>query len=347
MNEKIMNDKISIIIPVYNAEKYLVECLDSVVNQTYSNYQVIMINDGSKDGSESICRKYAEKDDRFILFSGPNHGSSGARNIGLQHVEGDYIAFLDSDDWYDTDYLEYLLNGLKKNNADIYYCDFKTNGVPEYKWDDCVMSGKEALYGLVAGGCCNRTPNKLYRRETVGDVLFPDGRNLCEDASWTARVLERAGTVARGNEAKYNIRLTEGSITRKRMRKESEVCAYCRNLLDRCEVLLRNYPESTDQRNAIVNECDRCFKIILDFGCNLDLWDVFKTAKKMINDHPEIFGNGDSKYCRYFKDCRNYKAANRKYMLDTLMSRKVRLADKKAVVYKRLVSTARRVLKKS
>lgn len=339
-----MKEMISIIIPVYNAEKYLAECLDSVADQTYGNFQVIMVNDGSKDGSESICKEYAEKDSRFVLLSGPNHGSSGARNIGLKHVEGDYIAFLDSDDWYDKDYLECLLNGLHKNNADIYYFDVKTDGVPEHKWDERVMTGKEALYSLVTGGGCNRIYNKLYKRETAGDVLFPEGRNLCEDASWTARVLERAGTVARGNEVKYNVRITEGSVSRKRARKEDEICAYCRNLLDRCEVLLRNCPDPAKQKKVIVGECDRCFKIILDFGCNLDLWDVFKTAKKLVNDYAGILSN--SKYSKYFRDCRGYKAANRRYVLDTLLSGKVRLADKKAIVYKRMASVARRVLNK-
>ena len=117
----IKNDKflISITIPVYNAEKYLEQCLNSIVNQTYKNFEVILVNDGSKDNSGSICQKYVEIDSRFRYFEKENGGASSARNLGLDNVTGDYITFIDADDWVGDNHLEILMNAIIENNCDI------------------------------------------------------------------------------------------------------------------------------------------------------------------------------------------------------------------------------------
>ena len=112
------NDKdslISIVIPIYNAVKYLEECLNSIKNQTYKNFEVIMVNDGSKDDSETICKRFSEDDTRFRYFKKENGGVSSARNLGLDNVEGDYITFIDADDWIDENHLELLINSIKKS----------------------------------------------------------------------------------------------------------------------------------------------------------------------------------------------------------------------------------------
>lgn len=107
--------KFSIVIPVYNVEKYLEKCLDSVINQTYDNFEVIIVNDGSTDNSESIINKYLKKDKRFKLFNKENGGLSEARNYGLKYVTGDYVIFLDSDDYLETELLEKIYDiSLKK-----------------------------------------------------------------------------------------------------------------------------------------------------------------------------------------------------------------------------------------
>lgn len=335
-------DKISIVIPVYNAEKYLRECLDSVADQTYSNIEVIMVNDGSKDGSEQICREYEQKDDRFHLISGPNHGASGARNIGLKRVTGDYVAFIDSDDWYDLDYLEYLLNGARKANADIFACDFKTNGEPEYKWSDHTMSNQEALWQILMDGWCNRTPNKLYKRETLDGIPFPEGRDLCEDASWTAQVLEKARICGRGSEAKYNIRLTEGSITRKRYRTDKELCGFYRNTLERLEIFLRNYPADPKFKRLVDKECNKCLTMIVESGGDLNLWDVYKLTRKIVTEHKDIALKCSRRPAGYIMKYEDYRKCNTAYFIDTLLSVKEPFSHKKSVVKERIGTIIRR-----
>ena len=117
-----MNPKISVIIPVYNVEKYLRECLDTVVNQTVRDIEIICVNDGSTDSSLSILNEYAEKDQRFRVLSQKNQGAGAARNAGLEVAKGDYLAVLDSDDKYDLSMLQKLLDLARENDLDIAIC---------------------------------------------------------------------------------------------------------------------------------------------------------------------------------------------------------------------------------
>ena len=118
MSEQVLTPKISIIIPCYNVEKYLRECLDSVVNQTLKDIEIICVNDGSTDGTQKILEEYSKKDDRIALINKPNGGLSSARNAGMEKVHGEYLAFLDSDDWVDLNFYEKLYNAAKLENAD-------------------------------------------------------------------------------------------------------------------------------------------------------------------------------------------------------------------------------------
>ena len=120
-----MNSLVSIIVPVYNAAKYLSRCLNSVVNQTYSNLEIILINDGSTDSSLDICKKYAKEDKRVILVNKNNEGVSIARNEGMQKSSGEYIAFLDADDWITPNYIEQLMIPFSNENVDISICEYQ------------------------------------------------------------------------------------------------------------------------------------------------------------------------------------------------------------------------------
>lgn len=112
-------DKVSIIIPVYNTEKFLPQCLNSIVHQTYKNLEIIIVNDGSKDNSDDICQKFAKHDKRIKIIYQTNSGLSATRNKGLLNATGDYVHFIDSDDYIDLDYYEKIISGNKKINADI------------------------------------------------------------------------------------------------------------------------------------------------------------------------------------------------------------------------------------
>ena len=158
------NDKdslISIVIPIYNAEKYLEECLNSIKNQTYKNFEVIMVNDGSKDDSETICKRFSEDDTRFRYFLKVNGGASSARNFGLDHVTGDFITFIDADDWVDENHLEVLINNIKENNSDM--------AVSSIKKFDNVSSFEFRVYSNQEKYLLNY--NKLNREEFL--VILP------------------------------------------------------------------------------------------------------------------------------------------------------------------------------
>ena len=120
-----MNELISIIVPIYNVENYLRQCLDSIQNQTYQNFECLIINDGSPDNSADICREYVEKDSRFRYLEKENGGVSSARNLGIEHSKGQYITFIDSDDWVDSDYLEVLYKSLTDEKADVAVSTYK------------------------------------------------------------------------------------------------------------------------------------------------------------------------------------------------------------------------------
>ena len=114
---------VSILIPVYNVEKYLPHCLDSVINQTYSHLQIVLIDDGSKDTSFFICKEYANKDKRFEIYHQDNQGVAATRNHLLEKAKGDYVLFVDSDDWIEVDMVDHLLSLGVQKDADIVMCD--------------------------------------------------------------------------------------------------------------------------------------------------------------------------------------------------------------------------------
>ena len=122
-----MTEKITVIVPVYNVENYLNKCLDSLINQTYKNLEIIVINDGSTDNSGIICQEYAQKDNRIIYVEKENGGQSEARNMGLDRMTGSYVTFVDSDDWVESDYVETLYQKITEYQTDIAvgnYCKF-------------------------------------------------------------------------------------------------------------------------------------------------------------------------------------------------------------------------------
>ena len=125
---------ISIIVPIYNVEKYLRQCLDSIIAQTYQNFECLLINDGSPDNSADICREYVSKDSRFRYFEKENGGASSARNLGIECSGGAYITFIDADDWVDSDYLEVLYNALIDENADISVSTYKRFHMGDNCW---------------------------------------------------------------------------------------------------------------------------------------------------------------------------------------------------------------------
>lgn len=171
---------ISVIIPVYGVEKYIAQCLESVINQTYKNLEIIVVNDGTKDRSAEIAKKYAAQDSRIKVYDFENGGISVARNRGLEIAIGDYISYIDSDDWLDTKMYETLLEAAMKNDADMVKCGIiETNGVTEDKitFSDIKIINNEqnkAFENYFNGILWTVVWNGLYKKELAKKIKFPD-----------------------------------------------------------------------------------------------------------------------------------------------------------------------------
>ena len=194
-----MNEIISIIIPIYKVERYLTACLDSVVNQTYRNLEIILIDDASPDGCGEICNKYAAGDKRIkVVHKEKNGGQAEARNTGIELATGEYIFFADSDDWLAEDALEKLYDGLKRHNADCCVGSCVTmleneTGEMRARYDksrrgiEC-KTAMEAMKQVLLTG--SAAWNRLYRREMLEDLRFPQGR-INEDEPFMLYLYER------------------------------------------------------------------------------------------------------------------------------------------------------------
>lgn len=141
---------LSVIIPVYNVENYLDKCLESVVNQTYKNLEIILVDDGSTDGSSKICDQWSHKDRRIHVYHISNHGVSHARNEGLKHIKGSFVSFIDSDDWIDNDMFENLLEHMIKYHSEIGVCGYKLeygthSKIKLKKMKECTLTREEAV----------------------------------------------------------------------------------------------------------------------------------------------------------------------------------------------------------
>ncbi len=169
---------ISVIVPIYKVEPYLQQCVDSILNQTYSDLEILLIDDGSPDRCGEICDEYAKKDKRIRVFHTENRGLSAARNLGIQESTGSFLGFVDSDDWLDNDMYEVLLDRIVDTQADISGCGFYTELSTNPKTsnlEETIYSGVESEIALLDGKVSNYVWNKLYRRDVFRNVSFPEG----------------------------------------------------------------------------------------------------------------------------------------------------------------------------
>ncbi len=212
---------ISVIIPVYRVEKYIRQCLNTVVNQSYKNLEIIVVNDGTRDRSAAIAKEYAQKDNRIKVYDYENGGLSVARNRGLEHAKGDYISFVDGDDWLHPDFYMKLADALETSNADIAKCSIiETDTVTKKITGFQKSIAKEADFDLYfsKGILWTVVWNALYKRAIAIDVRYPAGVNF-EDIYASGMYIFKAGTVVELKEALYYYRqnssgLSQGIIKR-------------------------------------------------------------------------------------------------------------------------------------
>ncbi len=219
-----MNDnKISVIIPIYNTSLYLEKCILSIIEQTYTNLEIILVNDGSADNSLEICYKYSKLDKRIRVLNKEHTGLSDSRNFGLRNSNGNYISFIDSDDYISKDMYKNMMNIIKKYNPDMIECsmniiykesnkinELKLNEPTEIKVFDNATGMKEFLLKRIQPSCCN----KLFRKSLIGESIFHSVNRL-EEYCFTWEMLEKSSKyIFLPNKYYYYHYLRQDSITK-------------------------------------------------------------------------------------------------------------------------------------
>ncbi len=211
--------KLSVIVPVYNSEQYLPACIESVLRQTYTDFELILVDDGSTDGSLSVCREYARQDSRIRVLHKENGGVSSARNLGLEHATGAYISFVDGDDWIEPDLYERLTDDLGRSGAGIAACQLDrvapdgTRTVIE-RPNAAAYRAEEIVSHFFENGfvkdCMYGSYNKIFRRECIGDIRFKPYA-YGEDVLFVFETLSNTETVFIDDFVGYHYRQHGGS----------------------------------------------------------------------------------------------------------------------------------------
>lgn len=215
-----MDIDISVIVPVYNVADYLEECVNSLVDQTKDNIEIILVDDGSTDSSKEICNKVAQRYDNIKVIHKVNGGLSSARNAGIDIANGRYLAFVDSDDWVHKDMLKVMFELATKNDADIVQCDFlRVNSIEQINniddnSDYKILSNIESLCELHEETYVNTILawNKIYRKELFDEIRYPNGK-IHEDELTTYKLIYKANKIIKTNRVLYYYRYNTNSIT--------------------------------------------------------------------------------------------------------------------------------------
>ena len=279
---------VTIIVPIYNVEKYLAECIDSLLNQTYINLEIILVDDGSTDNSGKICDDYLTKDSRIRVIHKNNEGLGYARNSGIEIASGDYITFIDSDDTAEKDLIENLVNGINKNDFDT--CiggykritdDGKIKFIEEYPEQE--FYGND-VYNILFSRMLGSAPDKhdvikmsvwnvMYSASIIKkyNVRFPSEREfISEDIIWDSDYYKYAKKVRVIDSTSYNYRMTPGSLTKK----------YKPDMLDKVCIL---YSEMT---NRINGDYEKIVRLQRQFFVNIRV--CIKQENKFISKKSNI-----------------------------------------------------------
>jgi len=281
--------KVSIIVPIYNVEQYLAKCIESLIQQTYQNIEILLVNDGSKDNSEKIMQEYSDKDNRIVCLNKVNGGLSDARNYGLKHATGQYCLFIDSDDWLAEHAVEACVNKVNQTGAEVVAFDmiyvypdretFATGG----NFD--VLSFKEnPEVVLINNSACN----KMFKTALFENIEFPKGL-WYEDLATIPIVLSKASSVAKVNDGLYYYLQRESSIAHTINSKVFDIYKAIR--------MVENAFENTSLSVQIP-------KLYVEHGLNL-------TTIRIINDADDVikyWKMNNQHLDEYFPSWRTYKS---------------------------------------
>ena len=213
-----MKDLITVIVPVYNVEKFINRCITSIINQSYKNLEIILVDDGSTDNCGKICDDYAKKDNRIKVIHKENGGISDARNTGVSVAKGKYVTFIDSDDYVKYDYIEFLYNLIIKNKVKVSICShtvlYNTGLKIEKETEEfSVLDAKTVVRRILYDdGIDTSVWAKMYETTLFNNIKYPKGK-LFEDAAITCRILSICEKIAIGSKSKYFYMIRSDSIT--------------------------------------------------------------------------------------------------------------------------------------
>ncbi len=291
-------DLISVIVPVYNVEKYLSNCLDSIINQTYKNLEIILIDDGSTDKSSNICDKYAKKDRRIKVIHKENGGLSDARNKGLDIASGKFISFVDSDDYINIHMIEDLYNAITINNTKIAMCKIKITKktdenikIKHMKLNNIILTDNEIYDRLYNGSQAEMTTacNKLYKKNIFNNIRYPIGESN-EDDAILHLILDKTKKISYIDNTYYYYYQRNESIMHKKNPKAKKSVEH---FITRGEYFLNKGMKKYYELNCylICHYLARYHKDINEKSC----------YKKYIKKYSTIALQ--SKYCSLFKKC--------------------------------------------
>ena len=319
---------LSVIIPVYNTEQYLLKCISSVLDQTYQHMEIFLIDDGSTDNSGRICDEYAQKDSRIYVIHKENGGQGAARNCALDRIRGDYIAFVDSDDYLEKDMYTTMIDAIERTNSDLSLCGFATHSGLRIIHSGCserefVMdSAEELMRRYFDSPFIGGAPwNKIYRKELFDSIRFPEGVAR-EDIYIMYRLLGSCKRAVHTGKPLYHYIIRDGSSEHQAFQTKYLISI---DIADqRCEYIRENFPELLELaeiacygarlsaiRKIVRSSSVKKYKSIYD-----DLVEYIKThtaptkeyerQRKKILYHPFMFTlemNIKHKYRKRLKEC--------------------------------------------
>lgn len=282
--------KVSIIIPIYNAENHLHKCIGSAISQTYSDIEIILVNDGSTDGSEKICRSYEDKDSRIRLINQANAGVSAARNAGLDVSSGDCIVFIDSDDHVESDYIDYLVDLMDKCGSDMTCCQY--DDIENANKEPRLINGPEACLkeylvsnDITVSVCC-----KLCKKHLFEGLRMPEGKRY-EDNYVVYKLISRCDSVTVGYEKKYHYYSNpSGFVNEPFSMTQMDIVDAA---LEQKQFIDQTYPALSEYANSrIIYAANRCLTKMADsYSYNSE---CIEKLKPLYKKYGKAFLNGPS-----------------------------------------------------
>lgn len=264
-----MEEMISVVIPVYNVADFLPQCLDSVVGQEYRNLQILLVDDGSTDGSGEICDRYAAADARIQVIHQPNQGAGAAKNAGLRAAKGTYLAFVDSDDFLEADAYREMVKDLEENQADIAQFSFR-NVYRDRTEDEPLLPGpmemdaRTYLLRFPKDWTCSLLWNKLYKRSLYTGVFFEEGRKI-DDEFFTYRGLLTPCKIVRRERIVYNYRKRASSVMSRPESADQRVRDCLDAVVSRRDNVVAAYPDLKPAFDE--NYLDTLWYLSGNYGC--------------------------------------------------------------------------------